>query len=88
MAARSTIITCVGYRRARNRSEISIEGFDPDLCEAAVDLYASRPDKEWGVVDCFSFEVMRIRGITEALTADHHFEQAGLVALLLREPPK
>jgi len=29
--------------------------------------------------------VMRERGITEALVADHHFEQAGFRALL-REP--
>jgi hypothetical protein len=27
---------------------------------------------------------MRQRGITEALTGDHHFEQAGFVALLTR----
>jgi len=27
--------------------------------------------------DCISFTVMRDSGIAEALTADHHFEQAG-----------
>jgi predicted nucleic acid-binding protein len=43
-------------------------------------------DKEWGIVDCFSFEVMRIRGMRFALTADHHFEQAGFIALLLNDP--
>lgn len=73
------------YRGAHARREISVEGFDPDLCEAAIQLYSSRADKEWGVVDCFSFELMRIRGITEALTADHHFEQAGFTALLLHD---
>jgi predicted nucleic acid-binding protein len=50
-------------------------------------LYSSRADKEWGVVDCFSFELMRIRGVTQALTADHHFEQAGFTALLLHDVP-
>jgi hypothetical protein len=45
-------------------------------------LYAARPDKEWSLTDCVSFLVMQDHGVTEALTADHHFEQAGFVALL------
>jgi len=47
-------------------------------------LYQGRPDKEWGLVDCVTFVVMKKRGITEALTADEHFEQAGFQALLRR----
>ncbi len=39
-------------------------------------------DKEWGLVDCVSFVTMNQLGITEALTTDRHFEQAGFVALL------
>jgi predicted nucleic acid-binding protein len=31
---------------------------------------------------CIAFVVMRRDGLTEALTGDHHFEQAGLVVLL------
>ncbi len=50
--------------------------------ERGLDLYCSRPDKAWSLTDCISFVVMWDRGITEALTADHHFEQAGFVALL------
>jgi predicted nucleic acid-binding protein len=41
-----------------------------------------RPDKEWSLTDCNSFVVMQHEGISEALTGDHHFEQAGFVALL------
>jgi uncharacterized protein len=47
-------------------------------------LYADRPDKDWSLTDCISFVVMDAEGITEALTADHHFEQAGFVALMLK----
>ncbi len=55
------------------------------LFAAAFDLFRKRPDKEWGLIDCLSFLVMEARGITDALTADEHFEQAGFRALL-REP--
>jgi len=34
------------------------------------------------LTDCISFVVMEESGITEALTGDHHFEQAGFVTLL------
>jgi len=45
-------------------------------------MYQRRPDKNWSLTDCISFVVMQDHGITEALTGDHHFEQAGFVALL------
>ncbi len=45
--------------------------------QAGLALYKSRPDKAWSLTDCISFEVMRQRGLYEALTADHHFRQAG-----------
>lgn len=49
------------------------------------DLYARRLDKEWSLTDCISFAVMTERKLTEALTSDHHFEQAGFRALM-RQP--
>lgn len=52
------------------------------LYNEAFKLFRSRPDKEWGLVDCVSFVVMRERKITAALTADEHFIQAGFRALL------
>ncbi len=55
---------------------------DPDLFDRGLDLYARRPDKGWSLTDCISFVVMAERGLTEALTGDHHFEQAGFRALL------
>jgi uncharacterized protein len=47
-----------------------------------IKLYADRPDKDWSLTDCISFIVMKERGIIEALTGDHHFEQAGFRAAL------
>ncbi len=52
------------------------------LYRSAFNLFKQRKDKEWGLVDCISFIVMQERGITDALTADTHFLQAGFRALL------
>jgi len=50
--------------------------------ESGVKLYRERMDKRWSLTDCISFVLMSERGLTEALTADHHYEQAGYRALL------
>jgi predicted nucleic acid-binding protein len=55
---------------------------DP-LLQQALTLYRSRPDKDWSLTDCLSFVLMTLEGVTEALTADVHFRQAGFIALLL-----
>jgi len=55
--------------------------------ESAIGIYQSRVDKEWSLTDCYSFQEMRQHKLTDALTTDHHFQQAGFRALLLEEPP-
>ena len=55
---------------------------DERLYDAGIELYRARSDKDWSLTDCISFVVMQERGITDALTGDHHFEQAGFRALL------
>jgi len=45
-------------------------------------LLSNRSDKNWSLVDCSSFVVMQENKIVEALTTDHHFEQAGFIRLL------
>ena len=52
------------------------------LFDAGVKLYLSRDDKDWPLTDCISFVVMQEHGLTEALTGDRHFEQAGFRRLL------
>ncbi|HEV7743505.1 MAG TPA: PIN domain-containing protein [Pyrinomonadaceae bacterium] len=48
----------------------------------AFDLYKSRSDKMWGLIDCVSFVTMKELGIIDALSADKHFEQAGFNILI------
>ena len=66
----------------KTSSWIEIVYVSEELDAAAWILFVSRPDKSWSLVDCASFELMRQRGITTAFTSDHHFTQAGFLALL------
>ncbi len=54
-----------------------------ELFERGLDLFCDRPDKQWSLTDCISFVVMQDQGLSEALTADRHFEQAGFAPLLV-----
>jgi uncharacterized protein len=53
------------------------------LYRRALEIYRDRSDKEWGLIDYMSFVVMTDHRLTDALTADKHFHQAGFHALLL-----
>lgn len=53
-----------------------------ELHEMALDLLTERPDKEWSLCDAVSFILMKDWEINDALTTDHHFEQAGFRRLL------
>ncbi len=66
----------------RRSPEIEIVPATHDLFERGLSLFNSRSDKDWSLTDCTSFVVMQEHGSTHALTSDHHFEQAGFVALL------
>ena len=55
------------------------------LFRRGLELFAARPDKAWSMVDCISFVIMKQRRLTDALTTDEHFHQAGFRALL--RPP-
>jgi uncharacterized protein len=63
--------------------EVELVSLTPELFQQAFVLYKARQDKTWGLVDCISFTVMQMRGITITLTFDQHFAQAGFQALRL-----
>jgi uncharacterized protein len=65
----------------RSSAEVKLIPASPELFEAGLALFRARPDKAWSLADCISFIVMERAGITEALTGDHHFEQAGFTIL-------
>jgi predicted nucleic acid-binding protein len=66
----------------RQTSACEIVAASRELFDRALDLYHRHVDKEWTLTDCSSVVVMRERGLTDVLTADRHFEQAGFNALL------
>jgi predicted nucleic acid-binding protein len=68
--------------RLRASSRVEIVQVTAELESLAWELFRARPDKEWGVTDCVSFTVMNERGMREAFTLDHHFEQTGFVRLI------
>jgi uncharacterized protein len=55
---------------------------DSNWFQRGLERFKTRSDKEWSLTDCISFVVMEEFALTEALTRDHHFEQAGFHALL------
>jgi predicted nucleic acid-binding protein len=56
---------------------VQIVKITDEIYNNAWTLYQQRMDKDWGITDCTSFEVMRMFNIKEAFTSDKHFEQAG-----------
>jgi len=80
-------VAAEAYHRAHADARIEVVPFQAELIDSAVQLYRTRPDKDWSLTDCLSFVVMERRQMTEALTTDHHFGQAGLKVMMLDQPP-
>jgi len=91
-----TVLLEIGNALARNfkkqaiqiienfRSSVNVEivHLNSDLFNRAFQYFKTRLDKTWTLVDCISFEVMKEKGITDVLTVDRHFEQAGFNRLM------
>ena len=66
--------------------EVEVVHLSPQLFDQAFTLYKQYDDKEWSLVDCVSFVVMREVGVSQALTFDRHFTQAGFEPLIPESP--
>jgi len=85
IARRAPVADALRFIQAIHHSnEIEVVWVDSGLHERAMVLLAERDDKRWTLCDAVSFILMRARGIGDALTTDHDFEQAGFVRLLDR----
>lgn len=63
--------------RIQHREDLEVVPLSEELWQRAWALYCERPDKEWSLTDCVSFVVMQDGGLTDALTTDEDFRQAG-----------
>ena len=61
---------------------VTIVPAEQTLFDRGAALCGQRPDKAWSLTDCISFIVMQDHGLRDALTGDHHFEQAGFNVLM------
>ncbi len=75
-------ITIAFIESLKSSPYVEVIHIDRTLDQESWKLLANRQDKDWSLVDCSSFVVMRQRSLVEALTTDHNFEQAGFVRLL------
>jgi uncharacterized protein len=62
--------------------DVEVIRLTPKLFDEALSLYKKHQDKSWGLVDCLSFVVMKQNQVTQALTFDKHFIQAGFQSLM------
>ena len=62
-----------------NTRGVAAEGYRRAYADARIEVVP--------LTDCMSFVVTERRHLTEALSTDRHFEQAGLRAMMLEEPP-
>jgi uncharacterized protein len=70
------------FLRHLNRTDVLIVPASRELFRRGCELHAQRPDEEWSLTDCTSIIVMRDEKIENALTSDHHFEQASFRTLM------
>jgi uncharacterized protein len=71
--------------RIEQSDTVTIERVDAARFQAAKNLFRKHADHDYSFTDCTSFVLMRELKLTEALTIDAHFAEAGFKLLLPRE---
>jgi len=66
----------------RANPNVIIYEAEKEFFDLGVEMYRDREAKQWSLTDCISFVVMRREDLSEALTGDRNFDQAGFRALL------
>ena len=69
------------YRRLKDSPGVEIRDYRTEIFLEAEKLWQSHRDKEWDLIDCYSFCVMRRESIRVALAFDDHFRQAGFAII-------
>ena len=59
-----------------------VEWMDPERFDATMTDFLKYRDHGWSFTDCFSFRLMKELRISEAITKDKHFREAGFTPLL------
>ncbi len=72
---RKTVIEFID--KLEKSPSVQIVKITDEIYNNAWTLYQQRIDKDWGITDCTSFEVMKVFNIKKAFTNDKHFDQAG-----------
>jgi predicted nucleic acid-binding protein len=60
---------------------LSVEWVDKSVHYAAMGLMLAAKRKKLSLVDCVSFEIMRLSGVTTVFTLDKHFKEQGFICL-------
>ncbi len=69
-------------RRISKSPDVEVVPQSHHSFQRGLSLYEMRNDKCYSLTDCISMSLMREKGIRDALTNDHHFEQEGFRALM------
>ena len=69
------------WKQVEGSSKLRWEYVTLDRMDKARSLFFRYRDKEFSFTDCTSFAIMRELKLTDALTTDHRFSQAGFVSV-------